>query len=251
MKWIVNGVISFYQAHISPRKGFTCAFRMLHGGDSCSQAVKKIVSGKGPVTGLGDIRARFSACRRAHKTLEHCPGTVPEKAFECPCDVPGVDGCGDPGNAGSCFGSGEPDAGASSAKGGIVVSVTLACFIVLLLIVGWHYARTVDTVRIKLIEPASESRDGKLSALFGGELPDYQVWVRIGGRLEKSTVLRDRSARQWLTLNVDPSMFSSGIERLTIVDKQPLKDRVLDEIDNPDAVGEGEYYEYRIERNLF
>ncbi|MGR8941516.1 MAG: membrane protein insertion efficiency factor YidD [Gammaproteobacteria bacterium] len=62
-------LIVFYQKFISPFKGFRCAHAVLHGGDSCSEAVKKIVREKGPIGGSADIRARFCACKEAHETL--------------------------------------------------------------------------------------------------------------------------------------------------------------------------------------
>jgi putative component of membrane protein insertase Oxa1/YidC/SpoIIIJ protein YidD len=62
-------LIVFYQKFISPFKGFRCAYAVLRGGDSCSEAVKKIVRDKGLLGGYRDIRARFQACKEANETL--------------------------------------------------------------------------------------------------------------------------------------------------------------------------------------
>ncbi|MBB5233497.1 membrane protein insertion efficiency factor YidD [Deinococcus budaensis] len=61
--------IRLYQRHISPRKGFSCAHAALHGGESCSAAVARIVREDGLRKGRARIAARFGACRRAHNVL--------------------------------------------------------------------------------------------------------------------------------------------------------------------------------------
>jgi putative component of membrane protein insertase Oxa1/YidC/SpoIIIJ protein YidD len=69
VKYLVIVLIVFYQKFISPYKGFRCAYVVLHGGDSCSEAVRKIVQAQGPFGGYRDIRARFQACKEANETL--------------------------------------------------------------------------------------------------------------------------------------------------------------------------------------
>lgn len=62
-------LITVYQKQISPHKGFSCAHRVLQGGESCSQFVKHAIL----THGLGDaiplIRQRFQACKAANQTL--------------------------------------------------------------------------------------------------------------------------------------------------------------------------------------
>lgn len=41
---IAIACIGGYQRYLSPHKGFVCAHRRLHGGDSCSQYVKTVLS---------------------------------------------------------------------------------------------------------------------------------------------------------------------------------------------------------------
>jgi putative component of membrane protein insertase Oxa1/YidC/SpoIIIJ protein YidD len=69
VKHIAILLIVFYQKFISPYKGFRCAYAVLHGGDSCSEAVKNIVRAQGLFGGYRDIRARFQACKDANETL--------------------------------------------------------------------------------------------------------------------------------------------------------------------------------------
>ncbi len=61
--------ITVYQRRLSPLKGFSCAHRVLHGGDSCSQHAKALVLRLGPLAALTPARERLGACREANKTL--------------------------------------------------------------------------------------------------------------------------------------------------------------------------------------
>lgn len=61
--------IRLYQRHLSPRKGFRCAHAALHGGESCSAAVARIVREEGLSRGRARIAARFGACRAAHNVI--------------------------------------------------------------------------------------------------------------------------------------------------------------------------------------
>lgn len=69
MKYIVVFFINVYQRYISPYKGFRCAYAALNGGDSCSEAVKKIVLEQGCFNGRQEISARFKECRKANRLL--------------------------------------------------------------------------------------------------------------------------------------------------------------------------------------
>lgn len=62
--------ISFYQHRISPFKGFSCAHRVLHGGDSCSQFVKDLVVEIGPYAAVAPARVRLASCRGANEALQ-------------------------------------------------------------------------------------------------------------------------------------------------------------------------------------
>ena len=61
--------IVFYQRHISPRKGWCCAHRALHGGESCSQFVLRLVRDESLVSLWHLIRQRARACGAANRIL--------------------------------------------------------------------------------------------------------------------------------------------------------------------------------------
>ncbi len=61
--------IRFYQRHLSRHKGFCCAHAALHGGESCSAAVARIVREDGLLGGRPRIARRFADCRAAYGAL--------------------------------------------------------------------------------------------------------------------------------------------------------------------------------------
>lgn len=77
----VDVLIEQYQRRLSPRKGYACAHRVAHGGDSCSGAVRDLVRRRGVVRAGVPTALRFVACYRAASLL-------------MPTDVRGVCCCG-------------------------------------------------------------------------------------------------------------------------------------------------------------
>ncbi|MFL9452220.1 membrane protein insertion efficiency factor YidD [Tolypothrix campylonemoides VB511288_2] len=61
--------ITQYQKHISPYKGFSCAHRILYGGESCSQYVKRVITQEGLRDAIAKSRIRFQACSQANGIL--------------------------------------------------------------------------------------------------------------------------------------------------------------------------------------
>lgn len=69
MRGLVIALINFYKKFISPRKGFACAHRVLHGGTSCSSYVREQVEIHGLLKAMALTKARFRSCALAAKTL--------------------------------------------------------------------------------------------------------------------------------------------------------------------------------------
>jgi putative component of membrane protein insertase Oxa1/YidC/SpoIIIJ protein YidD len=61
--------ITGYQRYLSPHKGFRCAHRVLHQGESCSQYVKREVQEEGLVAALRSSRLRFAECKEANQII--------------------------------------------------------------------------------------------------------------------------------------------------------------------------------------
>lgn len=62
--------INIYQKQLSPYKGFSCAYRVLHCSESCSQYTKRVISELGIGQALPLIQLRFQACKAANQTLK-------------------------------------------------------------------------------------------------------------------------------------------------------------------------------------
>ena len=65
-KWSFAVVtINGYQRYISPHKGFCCAYRVVRGGDSCSEFAKQAILQNDFWHSLSTIRKRFIECKEA------------------------------------------------------------------------------------------------------------------------------------------------------------------------------------------
>ena len=62
-------LIALYQRHLSPRKGYSCAHRVLHGGPSCSAYGKRAVLRCGPVRAARLVFRRFARCSAAARQI--------------------------------------------------------------------------------------------------------------------------------------------------------------------------------------
>lgn len=86
MKYISIVLIKFYQRFISPYKGFRCAYHVVHGRDTCSNAINSLILRHGFFKALPFIRIRFDECRSAYGYLQ--TGLIPSHNVDIPCDIP-------------------------------------------------------------------------------------------------------------------------------------------------------------------
>ncbi|CAM3471636.1 Putative membrane protein insertion efficiency factor [Klebsiella spallanzanii] len=94
MNNLILKLIVFYQRVISPRKGYRCAYGVLHHTQGCSGAVKEIIQRKGVIGGRKEIRQRFADCRLAAEALQKQKpkDDLKRKKRRSHCDVSGCDG---------------------------------------------------------------------------------------------------------------------------------------------------------------
>lgn len=63
--------IGLYQKHLSPRKGYACAYRVEHDDwTGCSGYAKHRIGEVGLIRAIPDIRARLRACRESAEERE-------------------------------------------------------------------------------------------------------------------------------------------------------------------------------------
>jgi putative component of membrane protein insertase Oxa1/YidC/SpoIIIJ protein YidD len=98
MKSLALGAIRFYQRHLSPHKGFCCAYRQHTGAGSCSELGHRAIRRYGVFQGLSVLNRRLTLCGVAHRRFD--PRVRPLAAQRGDCDVGGCDpgGCDLPGH---------------------------------------------------------------------------------------------------------------------------------------------------------
>jgi uncharacterized protein len=82
--------ITLYQRHLSPLKGFSCAYRIHTGCASCSVLGSRSIRRYGVWLGIGVLRQRFERCGVAHERLIRRSHFPSGQAGFCDvgCDLP-------------------------------------------------------------------------------------------------------------------------------------------------------------------
>ena len=86
--------IGVYQRHVSPYKGYCCAYRAHTGRLSCSEFGRRVIGKMGVAAGIRLLFGRFAACAVAAEKIkkndekreeinEACPLSGNEKASTC------------------------------------------------------------------------------------------------------------------------------------------------------------------------
>jgi uncharacterized protein len=100
--------INLYQRHLSPRKGYACAYRVEHGDwTGCSGYAKHRIAEVGLWNAVPDIRARLKACREAAEERKERRERRRQNGDNAACGaVEGCDTCSDCATAGGKCGKG-------------------------------------------------------------------------------------------------------------------------------------------------
>ena len=69
MRKIILSLITFYQRRISPHKGYSCAYGVLHKNGTCSSRVYSIIQNSPRANLISEISTQFKACKEAHFKL--------------------------------------------------------------------------------------------------------------------------------------------------------------------------------------
>ena len=104
MRRLVLAAISAYQRHVSPHKGFYCAYRVHTGRQSCSVLGYRAVRRYGVIAGLVVLQRRTHRCgvthrrfsptqRRPHRTQRGDCDVGCDSPFDFNCDARGGKSC--------------------------------------------------------------------------------------------------------------------------------------------------------------
>lgn len=92
MRRLLLALIERYQRHLSPRKGYGCAYRLHCGGAGCSGLGWRAIRWKGAWAGLWLLRERLSRCAAVHAQAHPTRRLPAAQRGDCDCggcDVPG------------------------------------------------------------------------------------------------------------------------------------------------------------------
>lgn len=96
MRFLVLSAIRLYQRHISPYKGFCCAYGLHTGRGSCSALGFRAVRRFGAINGLKVLRNRLLLCGVAHRRYGPSrarPHRSQRGDCDLSCDLPVDGGC--------------------------------------------------------------------------------------------------------------------------------------------------------------
>jgi putative component of membrane protein insertase Oxa1/YidC/SpoIIIJ protein YidD len=88
--------IALYQRHLSPRKGYGCAYRLCTGRRGCSAFGARAIRVHGVRGGVALLRERMALCASAAASRHRAPlAAVRAQRGSCdaPCDVPDCGAC--------------------------------------------------------------------------------------------------------------------------------------------------------------
>ena len=88
-------LIRFYQRHISPHKGYACAYRLAYGGSGCSGIGLRLIRRYGVLSGCLLLQKRLAYCRYAHLRLRTATRVGWAHRQQGYCDPPCDAGCCD------------------------------------------------------------------------------------------------------------------------------------------------------------
>lgn len=117
MKRLALAAIAFYRRYLSRLKGFSCAFRVHTGRDSCSAYGQRVIARYGLHVGLALLNRRMGDCGDMHRQHRPCPPAAAPRGMttrhlaqagfcDLPCDVPDLPcSAGDACDAADCLGN--------------------------------------------------------------------------------------------------------------------------------------------------
>ena len=245
--------IYLYQSKVSPHKGFTCAHRGLHGGDSCSEYAKKQLIEHGVFTCLKATKKRFKECRDAAGTIQQRPPL--SQRGDCDLGLSSCDVCSGGSEASSaldCVGGNCDVINSCDLSRRNTKRLLLLLLIIGLIIVASSYyftGRQISSVEIRVKPGVEETKDNDaLSKIFHSQMPDYKINFYLKNGSATTNTLKNTSAKNWISLETNGSFYLTDITKMVIVNKEITRSKELESISNPQKEGIGKVFEYSIKQ---
>ncbi len=249
-------LIGLYQRFLSPIKGYHCAHHRLHNGDTCSNAIKKIVIENELAHVPSLVRKRFKECKHASATLKRLAYS---QHADISCDIPcsGPDNCGGDTLISDCG----KDSEACSLPCDVCFDLNLTnrrtqriiyrVLFIACLILASYYGSRITKVELRPI--VNMQSTGIIERLSQRQSPSLRVVLLEGEKEIKSNIVetenlnnsgpilldfeRTISLSQISTMRVQDARFKAALDLLVVSQE-------LDRVASPKRSGIGKRYQY-------
>lgn len=260
IKPISLSFIGFYQRFLSPVKGFNCAHHRLHQGDTCSNAIKKIII-ENPLRDIPKLsKARFNDCKNASLELTRRHAIALQRA-DLPCDV----GCvGDIGCLGDLPGSdcGNTDGGCASPCDLVSEFVRLkrrtqiilmSILVIMCLAFAYYYGSQTTKLEITQLSNSQRS-DGFFKKLITRNSPSLRAVVNTQAGTYYSDIVESASldAGKVVTLNFSRAFSVYQLRQLKLQDARLsaaqdliVVGQTIATIESPGTQGRSKRFQYK------
>lgn len=251
--------IGVYQRFLSPIKGFNCAHHKLHNGDTCSNAIKKIIVEHSLIDLPTLSRQRFRECKNASIELATQRTSSLHQA-DLPCDI----GCIDIDGVG-CFGDTQsPDCGNTLSlpcdlclefprfkRRTQIIILWLAT--VICLATAYYYGSQITKLEISQL-PNSQRSDGLFEKLLARDAPSLSAVAITPSENFRSEIIDGSSLKSGgvLVLNFPNALPVNHLSRLELQDARfsAARDLIvvgqtIEVIEQPSTAGSGKRFRYR------
>ena len=251
--------IAFYQRFLSPIKGYNCAHHRLHQGDTCSNAVKKIVINNHLSDVPNLVRKRFDECKQASISITK---NTTQRRADIPCDI----SCA--GDVGSCGDGGSSSSGCQDelcslpcdycvdfdkAKRKTKIAILSVAFLAFLLVAFYYGSRLTY---IELTATQSPQSNSLLERLKKRQSPSLRVVLKSDNTSIHTNIFETKNIAPELQTEPILLKFNSAVD-LDSITHMSIQDarfkaasnlivvgQKLEEIENPQRSGTTTLYKY-------
>ena len=261
IKHVFLALIQFYQRFLSPIKGFNCAHHRLHKGDTCSNAIKKIILDN-PIKDIPRLsKARFKECKNASIQLAAKQSRSLERA-DLPCD---------PGCFSDVVCSGDSSTDCSKNDGSCslpcdvcleftqlkrrtkIILLSITTFILLAFL--YYYGSQITKLDVTQL-PASQRSDGILKRLVTRSAPSLRAKVTTSSATHYSNIIDSNTLNDFDKGSTVELVFKKPIStnyllnlelqdaRFSATNNIVIVGQTIETVDQPELRGNGKRFKY-------